>query len=119
MGGARAGPAFVSTQPQGPALCWCPFPDRESAAAVAKSLLDERLIACANIFASIHSLYEWNGERGEATEAGMLLKTDAALLDRLTARLAELHPYDVPAILAWRCDASTPDTAAWLGSLLG
>ena len=66
----------------------------------------------------MQSLYEWNGERGEATEAGMLLKTDAALLDRMMARLAALHPYDTPAVLAWRCDGATPATAAWLGALL-
>ncbi len=103
----------------GPALVWSPFPDAESASAAAKTLLDERLVACANIIPGIRSLYEWNGERGEATEAAMLLKTDAALLERAIARLAELHPYDEPAILGWRCDASTTGTAAWLGALAG
>ena len=63
------------------------------------------------------SLFEWNSERGEAGEAGMLIKTDAALLARAIARLAELHPYDQPAILGWTCDATTPETAAWLGAL--
>jgi len=99
------------------ALAWCPFPDRDSAAAAAKSLLDEKLIACANIMPGMLSLFEWNGERGEAGEAGMLIKTNAALLARAIARLAELHPYDQPAILGWRCDAATPETAAWLGAL--
>ncbi len=50
------------------------------------------------------SLFDWNGERGEAREAGMLLKTDAALLDKAISRLAGLHPYDQPAIAGWRCD---------------
>lgn len=104
-------------EPQGPALIWCPFPDAGIAAATAKTLLDERLVACANILPAMLSLFEWNGERGEATEAGALFKTDAALLERALARLAEEHPYDEPAILAWRCDAATPGTAAWLGGL--
>ena len=104
--------------PEGPALIWCPFPDAPSAAATAKLLLDERLAACANILPAMLSLFEWNGERGESSEAGVILKTDAALLDRAVARLAELHPYDEPAILGWRCDAATPGTAAWLGRLL-
>lgn len=102
----------------GPALVWCPFPDADTARAAAKSLLDERLVACANIFPAIQSLFDWQGERGEGTETGMLLKTDAALLDRAIARLAALHPYAEPAILGWRCDAATPGTAAWLGGLL-
>ncbi len=108
-------PAAIT--PPTPALAWCPFPDAGSAAAAATTLLDERLIACANIVPQMLSLYEWNGERGEAGEAGMLIKTDAALLARAMARLAELHPYDQPAILGWNCDAATPATAAWLGAL--
>ena len=107
----------ASTGAGGPALVWCPFPDAETARAAAKTLLDERLVACANIFPAIQSLFDWQGERGEGMETGMLLKTDAALLERAIARLAELHPYAEPAILGWRCDAATPGTAAWLGAL--
>lgn len=103
---------------KGPALIWCPFPDNETARDTAKRLLDERLIACANIMPAVQSLFEWDGERGEETETGMLLKTDAALLDRAISRLAALHPYAEPAILGWCCDAATPGTAAWLGALV-
>jgi periplasmic divalent cation tolerance protein len=102
---------------QGPALIWCPFPDAATASATAKTLLDERLVACANILPAMISLFDWNGERGEAGEAGVLFKTDAALLERAIGRLGEEHPYDEPAILAWRCDAASPGTAAWLGAL--
>ena len=102
----------------GPALIWCPFPDSAVAATVCSVLLDEGLIACANMMPGMHSLFSWNGERGEARETGTLLKTDAALLDKAIARLGELHPYDEPAILGWRCDAALPATAAWLGGLV-
>ncbi|MGE3690661.1 MAG: divalent-cation tolerance protein CutA [Novosphingobium sp.] len=100
-----------------PALIWCPFPDRESAAAAARALLDERLIACANVLPGMLSIYEWRGERGEDEEAGTLFKTDASLLEKAIARLGELHPYEQPAILGWRCDAASPETAAWLAAL--
>jgi periplasmic divalent cation tolerance protein len=100
-----------------PALIWCPFPDADSAAAAAKALLDEGLIACANMLGGMQSLFDWSGERDEAKEVGVLLKTNAAVLERAVARLAELHPYEEPAILGWRCDATTSDTAAWLGAL--
>lgn len=102
---------------QGPALIWCPFPDAATAAAVTKTLLDERLVACANILPTMISLFDWNGERGEAAEAGVMFKTDAALLDRAITRIGEEHPYDEPAIVGWRCDAASPATAAWLGAL--
>lgn len=101
------------------ALIWCPFPDEDSAARAATTLLDEKLIACANLLGPVRALYEWNGERGDAREVGVLFKTDASLLEKAVARIAGLHPYDTPAVLGWRCDAAAPATAQWLGALAG
>ncbi|MEM9500251.1 MAG: divalent-cation tolerance protein CutA [Pseudomonadota bacterium] len=99
------------------ALAWCPFPDLESARDISGALLDERLIGCANILGEIEALFEWEGERSRGTEVAVLFKTNGDILDRLIERLGELHPYDTPAILAWRCDAAHPSTLAWLGDL--
>ena len=101
------------------ALIWCPFPDEASAAAAARQLLDERLVACANILPLMRSLYIWQGERGEAAEVGVLFKTDAAALERATARLAEIHPYATPAVLGWRTDTAAKPTAEWLWASVG
>ena len=106
-------------KPEGPALIWCPFGDERSAREIADRLLDEGLVACANILPSMVSLYVWQGERHEDAEHGVLFKTDAALLDRAVARLVELHPYDTPAAIGWRADAATPETRRWLGDLIG
>jgi periplasmic divalent cation tolerance protein len=100
-----------------PALIWCPFPDPGAAKAIAKSLLDEGHVACANIIPEMISLFVWKGERGEDMEAAVLFKTNSALLDDAIARLTALHPYEEPAILAWYCDAAAPVTAAWLDGL--
>jgi periplasmic divalent cation tolerance protein len=99
------------------ALIWCPFESEAQAAETAGQLLDEGLVACANLLPGVRSLYAWNGERGEARECGALFKTDADLLDRAVARLAAIHPYETPAIAGWRADATAPATAAWLGEL--
>ena len=98
------------------ALIWSPFASEEAAAAAASQLLDERLIACANLLPGVRSLYVWQGERGEARECAALFKTTAALLDKAIARLAEIHPYETPAITGWNA-AAAPATAAWLASL--
>jgi periplasmic divalent cation tolerance protein len=100
------------------ALIWCPFASEDAAAEAAAQLLDEGLIACANLVPGMRSLYTWNGERGEARECGALFKTEADLLDRAVARLAAIHPYETPAIAGWRADAIPPSTAAWLGRLV-
>lgn len=102
----------------GPALIWCPFGSEDEAARIADQMLDERLVACANILPGMRSLYVWQGERGDSRECGALFKTDAALLDKAIARLTEIHPYDTPAVTGWRADAAAPATAAWLGDLV-
>jgi periplasmic divalent cation tolerance protein len=106
-------------EPSGPvaaALIWCPFPDPETACSVIGQLLDERLIACANILGAIESHFLWQGARSSGTETAVLLKTTADLLDIGVARLGLLHPYDTPAIIGWRCTASDPATLAWLAA---
>ncbi|MGZ3249040.1 MAG: divalent-cation tolerance protein CutA [Croceibacterium sp.] len=100
------------------ALIWCPFESEDAAAKAVSQLLDEGLIACANLIPGIRSLYLWQGERGEARECGALFKTEAGLLDKAVARLAAIHPYDTPAIAGWRADATPPVTAAWLGEMV-
>lgn len=96
------------------ALIWCPFPDRAAAEKVAGQLLDEKLIACANLIDGVASLFAWNGVRDTAAECGALFKTDAAALQRAVARLEELHPYEAPAAMGWRVDAPGRAAAAWL-----
>lgn len=98
------------------ALIYCPFPDRETARTIAAQLLDEKLIACANILGEVESLYEWNGERGGGTEVGVLFKTHAKKLADAVERIAELHPYDAPAVLGWKCEVAGTETAEWLAS---
>lgn len=96
------------------ALVWCPFPDRGSARRVAGQLLDERLIACANILGDIESHFVWQGALASGTETSVLFKTTADRLPAAITRLGLLHPYDTPAIIGWRCDAAHPASMAWL-----
>lgn len=107
----------MSGDSQTPALVWCPFPDEQSALFAIDALLDEGLAACGNLLPGMTSVFVWNGARDTAREFGLLVKTNAALLDRAVARLAELHPYDEPAVLGWRCDAAPPGTVSWLAGI--
>lgn len=102
----------------GPALAWCPFPDEDTAAACADTLLEEGLIACANIVPQVQARYVWRGTREIARETGVLFKTHVSLLEKLVERIAALHPYAEPAILGWACDTASPETARWIGELI-
>ncbi len=100
------------------ALAWCPFPSVETAQGAANDLLDEELIVCANILPEMLSVFEWGGERGSGSEVGALFKTHAGLLEKMIERLGELHPYETPAIIGWKCDSAHPSTQSWITGLV-
>ncbi|MEL7199354.1 MAG: divalent-cation tolerance protein CutA [Pseudomonadota bacterium] len=99
-------------------LIWCPFPDNETARKVAGQLLEDRLVACANILGAVESVFVWEGEVQSETECGVLFKTDEAHMDKAIAVIGSLHPYETPAILGWNCEKAFPATLHWLGSSL-
>ena len=75
-------------------------PDEESARRLTETLLQERLIACANWVGPIRSRYWWDGQQEEAQEVLLLLKTTRERWEALLHRSQELHPYSVPEVLA-------------------
>lgn len=96
------------------ALVYTLFGSAEAAERVARQLLDERLIACANLLSPATSFYEWNGAVERADEVPVLLKTTPSRRDALMARLAQLHDYEVPAILALPIDAVATSFGKWV-----
>lgn len=76
------------------------LPDADAAERLARQLVEERLAACGNVVAGLVSLYRWKGEVERAAEALVILKTTDEVLPALLARLPELHPYQVPELLA-------------------
>ena len=95
-------------------LVYVLFPDVEGARAASRALVTERLAACANILGPCLSIYEWDGATKEAAEIPTLFKTNAELAPALIARIAELHSYDVPAILSWPSGAVHGPFAEWV-----
>ncbi len=74
-------------------------PSMEKAAALARALLEESLIACANLVPGVRSLYRWKGELCDEGEVLIVMKTRAERFDELAARVKALHVYEVPEIL--------------------
>jgi periplasmic divalent cation tolerance protein len=90
------------------------FPDADKAAQIARVLVEERLAACVNLIASVRSIYRWQGAVQDDAESLAIIKTTAERFPALAARLAELHPYDVPEILALSLDNGHAKYLAWL-----
>ncbi|MGL6071054.1 divalent-cation tolerance protein CutA [Craterilacuibacter sp.] len=78
----------------------CNTPSEAIAMNIARTIVGEKLAACANILAPCRSVYRWQGQVEEAQEVPLLIKTTASAYPQLEARLVELHPYEVPEIIA-------------------
>jgi len=67
---------------------------------IARILVDERLAACVNIISEIRSIYRWQGKIEDESESLLIVKTTPERMNDLKSRVLELHPYDVPEIIA-------------------
>lgn len=90
------------------------FADAGEAQRIARTIVEERLAACVNILGECHSIYRWQGKVEVATEAAAIFKARADKAEALTARIAELHSYDVPAIAVWPVKSTLPAYADWV-----
>lgn len=81
-------------------LCYCSCPDAASARHIAETLVGEHLAACVNRVPGISSTYRWQGAVTTDSEELLLIKTTAACFDAVRARVRELHPYDLPELIA-------------------
>ena len=88
-------------------------PDRASAEQIADRLLEERLAACVQI-SPCTSRYHWQGAIEQADEVLLLAKTAADRTPALVSRLRELHPYELPEIVAVEAAAGLPAYLDWV-----
>lgn len=90
----------------------------DEAARLARTLVEERLAACATLIPSVQSIYHWEGMVESATETLLLLKTGPDQLAALEARLHQLHAYQTPEFLVLGVEAASQGYLDWLqGSL--
>jgi periplasmic divalent cation tolerance protein len=90
-------------------------PELNAAKKFVSTLVEEKLVACGNIVPGLTSIYRWQGAVETAAECLIVLKTAEDLLPKLEHRIKELHPYDVPEIVAVRTDRVNEAYAQWVG----
>jgi len=88
--------------------------DAGEAARIGRTLVEERLAACANVVGPIRSVYRWQGAVEEAAEHLLLVKARADDLPALEARVRALHSYQLPEVLALPVAAGSAAYLAWL-----
>lgn len=90
------------------------FADAEEAERVVRTVIEERLAACVNILPPIRSIYRWKGKIETAEEVAAIFKTHHWRSDALMERIAALHSYDVPCIVAWPIEKIVGSYADWV-----
>ena len=93
-------------------------PNREEAEKIVHALLDEKLIACANIIDPVSSFFWWQGKIESEKEVLVIMKTHERLFEKLQKRVTTLHSYDVPEILALPVVAGSQSYLDWMKDAL-
>lgn len=92
------------------------MPDRASADALARRLVQTRLAACVSVGASVDSLYHWRGQIETATEVPVTIKSRPARYAAIEAAIRAMHPYELPEIIAVPITHGLPDYLHWITS---
>ncbi len=91
---------------------------KQEAEKIAQSLLEEKLIACANITGPVSSLFHWSGKIERAEEHLIFMKSRKDLFEKLAETVKTLHSYEVPEILVLPIVESSKAYLDWLGTCL-
>ncbi len=116
---ARDAPMQPESPDVQPLVAWTTLPDLESARRLGRDLVEHRLAACATLVPGALSIYHWQGNIEESSEVQVWLKTTGAKRAALQARLALVHPYQVPELVFVTLEHVLPAYRAWMAQELG
>ncbi|HLW05484.1 MAG TPA: divalent-cation tolerance protein CutA [Azoarcus sp.] len=89
-------------------------PDPETADAIARCLVDQRLAACVNVLAPCRSVYRWENKIEDATEIPLWIKTTSTRYAEVARTITRHHPFDTPEILAFPVSCGLPAYLDWV-----
>ena len=92
--------------------------DKAEAEKISLALLQEKLIACANLISPVKSCFFWLGKIDSAEECLVIMKSRASLFGELEKRVRALHSYEVPEVLALPIVAGSEGYLSWMSSVL-
>lgn len=95
------------------------LPDDILADDIAEKMVEQRLVACAQVFGPVESTYLWRGALEQSSECRLSLKTTEGRLGEVIAMLRSRHPYEVPEITVKTFDWVLEEYAKWVHELVG
>ena len=95
-------------------ICFSTCPDTATAERIAGTLVGERLAACVNVLPGLRSVYRWKGAVEHAEEVLLLIKTQPDHFHRVQARIPQIHPYELPELVAVETGFGLPEYLRWI-----
>lgn len=96
------------------ALLYVTCANADEAKTIARTLVADRLVACANILGAMTAIYRWEGEIAEDEEVALLLKTRRDMTVHVAERIKTMHSYELPCVVGLPIQGGNPDFLAWL-----
>ena len=88
--------------------------DKQEAQKIARRLVEDKLIACANIVDGVKSVFWWQGKTDEADETLLIMKSEKRLFKKIAAAVKALHSYDIPEVIALPIVDGSADYLKWM-----
>jgi periplasmic divalent cation tolerance protein len=101
------------TTGSGIVLVYCPCGSQGEAVRIAGALLEQKLIACANITES-QSMYYWKGVLSDETEWLLLCKTTSTRAGAVARTIRRLHSYEIPCVMRFEPAKVNEDYEKWV-----
>ncbi len=95
-------------------VCIVTIDEIDKAASMARAIVEQQLAACVNIVPQIRSIYTWKGAIHDEQEVLLVIKTRDELFEELKEAVKNLHPYEVPEIIALNIEKGLPDYLSWI-----
>jgi periplasmic divalent cation tolerance protein len=112
-------PRYRRPKPPGAVVVLVTCPNQKVGERIGRTLVQERLAACASIVPGVTSIHRWQGKVSRDAEILLVIKTQKARLASLMRRVEGIHPYSVPEILALSLTAGSAPYLAWMREATG
>lgn len=95
-------------------IIYCTVPSDEVGNMIAEEMVSSRLAACVNMIPRISSIYRWQEKVCHDLENLLIIKSKKSLFDKISLKISEIHPYDVPEIISVDITGGSEPYLAWL-----
>lgn len=99
-------------------MAYIPCPSKKHAESIGKKLVEEKLVACANVLSPVATTYTWNRKTEHKKEALLICKTLKQKMPAVEKRVKQLHPYDVPCIAFYNAEGVNAEYLKWVESVV-